>query len=221
MLKRLDAGSDEPFAPPSNDRYRRAVGHSARVRRLKILLPAAAMLLSFGFIAVSVVRTYLPESIKIEGADIEDGKVVMSKPAIAGRNSDGASYSMKALRALQDIKNPNLITLETIVAQMPVNDQDMADIKAQSGTYDRASDKMVLDKPFEIKLSSGVTADFQSADLDVKAGKLKTTQPVSIRTKDASVVAQSMDMTDKGQVITLTGAVRMNIAGSALQNTGN
>ncbi|WP_027486607.1 LPS export ABC transporter periplasmic protein LptC [Allorhizobium undicola] len=221
MLNSLDANSREQFAKVSNDRYRRALGHSARVRRLKILLPLCAALLSLGFVAVSIVRTYLPESIKIAGADIEDGKVVMSRPAIAGRNTDGASYSMNALRALQDIKNPNLITLETITAKVPVSEGDMADIRAERGTYDRASDRFVLDKPFDINMASGMTARFQSGDLDIKAGKLKTKDPVSINTKEASIVAQSMDMTDKGQIITLTGAVRMTISGSALQKQGN
>ncbi|MUO79884.1 LPS export ABC transporter periplasmic protein LptC [Agrobacterium vitis] len=221
MLKRLDKGALEPRPPAPDTSYRKAVGHSHRVRRLRIALPALAVVLSLGFVAVSVVRAYLPDNIKIEGAKIEDGKVVMAKPAISGRNSNGAPYSMNAVRALQDIKNPNLITLETITATMPVNDDTSADIKAQRGTYDRSSDKMVLDRPFTIHLSSGVDAEFQSADLDVKAGKLKTNQPVSIKTKDSSIVAQSMDMTDKGQTITLTGAVRLNIAPTALQKPGN
>lgn len=201
--------------------YTQAIGHSRRVRRLRIALPALAVLLSAGFAVVSIVKTYLPENIKIEGINIEDGKVVMAKPAISGRNSNGAPYSMNASRALQDIKNPNLITLETITATMPVNESASADITAESGTYDRASDKVVLTKPFRIHMSSGVDAMFQSGDLDVKAGKLKTDQVVTIIMKASSLVAQSMDMTDKGQNITFTGRIRLSIDPATLKNPGN
>ncbi|MBB4953035.1 lipopolysaccharide export system protein LptC [Agrobacterium vitis] len=201
--------------------YSQAIGHSRRVRRLRIALPALALVLSAGFAMVSIVRTYLPENIKIEGINIEDGKVVMAKPAIAGLNSNGAPYSMNASRALQDIKNPNMITLESITAQMPVSDNASADITAASGTYNRASDTMTLTKPFRIHLSNGVDAMFQSGDLDVKAGKLKTDEMVTIIMKASSLVAQSMDMTDKGRNITFKGKIRLSIDPATLKNPGN
>lgn len=221
MLKNVDSGSREVRKQKMDAPYNQAIGHSKRVRRLRIILPALAVLLSAGFAVVSIVKTYLPENIKIEGVNIEDGKMIMAKPAIAGLNSNGAPYSMKALRALQDIKNPNLITLEDITATVPVNASESADITAESGTYDRATDKMVLTKPFRIRLSSGVDAMFQSGDLDVKAGKLKTDQVVTIIMKSSSLIAQSMDMTDKGQNIIFTGRVRLSIDPATLKKPGN
>lgn len=221
MLKRVDAGSRKVRKQKMDAPYNQAIGHSKRVRRLRIVLPALAVILSAGFVVVSIVRTYLPENIKIEGVNIEDGKVVMAKPAIAGLNSNGSPYSMKALRALQDIKNPNLITLEDITATVPVNESASADITAESGTYNRATDKMTLTKPFRIHMSSGVDAMFQSGDLDVKAGKLKTDEVVTIIMKASSLIAQSMDMTDKGQNITFNGRVRLSVDPATLKKPGN
>ncbi|HBF31028.1 MAG TPA: LPS export ABC transporter periplasmic protein LptC [Rhizobium sp.] len=221
MLKRMDADKDRGGKKTMNAPYTQAIGHSRRVRRMRIALPALAILLTAGFAGVSVVRAYLPENLKIEGISLEDGKVVMSKPIIKGLNSNGAPYSMNALRALQDIKNPNLITLDTIAATLPVNESTLADISAVSGTYDRATDKMALTKPFKIHLSSGVDAMFKSGDLDVKAGKLKTDEMVTITMKASSLVAQSMDMTDKGQNITFSGKIRLSIDPSTLKTAGN
>lgn len=221
MLKQVETDKAQIAHKTMNAPYSQAIGHSRRVRRMRIALPAIAIVLTVGFAAVSVVRAYLPENIKIEGINIQDGKVVMAKPVISGRNSNGAPYSMNAFRALQDIKNPNLITLDTIAATMPVNENTLADITAVSGTYDRATDKMQLNKPFKIHLSSGVDAMFQSGDLDVKAGKLKTDQEVTINTKTSSLVAQSMDMSDKGQNITFSGKIRLNIDPSTLKTAGN
>ena len=205
---------------PVSHAYRRAVDHSARVRRLKILLPIAALVISMIFIAVSVVRAYLPENIKIESARIENGKVVMEKPAISGRNSDGVNYSMVAERALQDIKDPNIITLETIKAAVPIDDKTVARIEAISGIYNRSSDQVDLQDPFNVKLSSGIEAQFQSGHLDVKSGRLESNEPVTITANKASIVAQSLKMTDKGRIITFAGAVRLNIDPSAIQNQG-
>lgn len=220
MLDTINSGGKAAFARPARTAYGVALSHSARVRRLKVLLPVAAIVVSLAFIAVSMIRAYLPENIKIEGAKIENGKVVMAKPAIAGRNSDGINYSMLAERALQDIKNPSLITLETIKAAVPVNDDLIARVEAQSADYDRSTDKLALTSPFTVLLSNGLTADFKSAKLDIKGGSMSTDDPVTITKEGTSVVANSLKMTDKGRVITFEGKVRMNVDPSAIRKQG-
>lgn len=200
------------------DAYRRAVSHSRRVRRLRVLLPAGALAITLGFVAVSLVRGLMPDELQIESAKIEDGKVVMEKPAIAGRNSDGVRYSMRAERALQDIKNPNMITLETIAAAVPVNDKVIARVVATSGIFDRGANVLDLDKPFTLNLSSGIDAQFGSAYLDIAGGTMKTEDPVAIQTKGASIVANSLEMKDKGRTMIFSGSVKLNIEPSALRS---
>ena len=201
--------------------YRVAIAHSTQVKRLKILLPIAAVVISLIFIGVSVVRTYLLENVSIEAAKIENGKIVMEKPAISGRNSDGIEYSMSAARALQDIRNPNLMTLENVKAAVPVNDDLIARIVANEGVFDRSTDRIDMTKPFTITLNSGIEAQFQSAHLDVKAGKLITEEPISITSKEASILAQKLKMTDKGRIITFEGKVRVNVDPAAIRNKSN
>ncbi|TCU18061.1 LPS export ABC transporter periplasmic protein LptC [Rhizobium sullae] len=220
MLNTLNSSGKPAFVRPVQSAYAAALFHSARVRRLKILLPIAAVTISLVFIAVSMVRAYLPENLKIEGAKIENGKIVMEKPAIAGRNADGINYSMLAERALQDIKNPNLITLETIKAAVPVSDDLIARVEAATADYDRSTDNLALRDPFTILLSNGLTAKFQSAKLDIKGGKMTTDDPIEIQKDGASIVAQSLKMTDKGRVITFEGNVRMNVDPSVIRKQG-
>ncbi|MHB0951092.1 MAG: LPS export ABC transporter periplasmic protein LptC [Allorhizobium sp.] len=220
MLNRAVDSAASPGRQQGGNAYTRAVEHSARVRRLKVLLPVAAVVISLVFIGVSVVRAYLPEDVKIESARIENGKVVMEKPAVSGRNSDGISYSMRAERALQDITNPNVITLETIAAAVPINDKVIAKVVALSGIFDRSTDQLDMTEPFTVTLSSGIEASFQSAHLDIKGGSMQTDEPVSITAKEASIVAQSLKMTDKGRVINFAGGVRMHIEAAAIRKTG-
>nr|CAD6596760.1 membrane protein [Pseudorhizobium flavum] len=203
------------------DAYQAAVAHSARVRKLRIWLPIGAVVISAIFISVSVIRAYLPENLSVESARIEDGKIVMERPAIAGRNDDGISYSMTAVRALQDIANPNMITLEDVKAAVPLNVNTIARVVATEGIFDRGTDRMELTAPFDVNLSNGTTAKFQSAQLDVVAGTLNTDDPVSIDTEQASIVAQSLKITDKGRTITFAGQVRVNIEAAAIRNRGS
>ncbi|MBB4063787.1 lipopolysaccharide export system protein LptC [Gellertiella hungarica] len=206
-----------PFAQS----YANAMAHSRRVKRLKVLLPLAALLISLAFIAVSVVRTYLPEDISVGGVKIEDGKIVMEKPAVSGRNSEGISYTMLAERALQDIKNPDLITLQTIKASVPVTKDVLASVTAIEALYNRAKDDLAMTAPFSINLSSGIQAEFQAAQLDVKAGRMETAKPVAITTKSASILAESMKMTDKGRTILFKGKVKVSIEAAAVHKLQN
>ncbi|WP_052636769.1 LPS export ABC transporter periplasmic protein LptC [Pseudorhizobium banfieldiae] len=222
MLQRmLKAPGPASMGRAEVDAYQAAVAHSARVRRLRIWLPIGAVVISAIFISVSVIRAYLPENLSVESARIEDGKIVMERPAIAGRNDDGISYSMTAVRALQDIANPNMITLEDVKAAVPLNVNTIARVVATEGIFDRGTDRMELTAPFDVNLSNGTTAKFQSAQLDVVAGTLNTDDPVAIDTEQASIVAQSLKITDKGRTITFAGQVRVNIEAAAIRNRGS
>lgn len=210
-------------AAPSQDHktqfsghYAEALAHSRRVRRLKVILPLAALLISLAFIAVSIMRTYLPENLSVGGVKIENGKIVMEKPAVSGRNEEGISYTMLAERALQDIKNPDLITLQTIKASLPISEDVLASVTALEALYNRTLDNLSMTQPFTIDLTSGIKASFQSAQLDVKAGRMETSDPVSIATKSASILAQSMKMTDKGRTILFKGKVKVSIEAGAV-----
>ncbi len=218
MLQSIHDGLPTTGHGAGADAYRKAMSHSRRVKRLRVILPVVALAVTLVFMAVSVVRSLMPEELQIESAKIEDGKVVMEKPAIAGRNSEGVRYSLRAERALQDIKNPNMITLETIAAAVPVNDTVLARVVATSGIFDRAANLLNLDKPFTLNLSSGIDAQFGSANLDIAGGTMKTNDPVAIQTKGASIVANSLEMKDKGRTMIFTGAVKLNIEPSAIRS---
>lgn len=218
MLQRTSEKSQANGLSAGDRAYRQALHHSTRVRRLKIFLPLAALAITVIFAGVSFVRSLLPDEIQIESAKIEDGKVVMAKPAISGRNSEGVSYSLRAERALQDLKNPNMITLDTISAALPINEKVIAKVEAQGGTFDRAANFLTLDKPFTLNLSSGIDAQFDSARLDITGGTMETSDKVAIQTKGASIVANSLNMKDKGKTMIFSGDVRLNLDPASLRS---
>jgi lipopolysaccharide export system protein LptC len=205
---------------PQVGAYQAALVHSTWVRRLKVLLPVGAGLISLAFVGVAIVRAYLPENVSIESARIENGKIVMERPAISGRNSDGINYSMIANRALQDIENPNKISLEDVKAAVPLSDDVIARVTATGADFDRGADLLNLTAPFDVNLSNGITARFQSARLDIPGGLMNTPDPVNISMKEGSIVADSLKITDKGHTITLVGQVRVHLDPVAMRNKG-
>lgn len=214
-----------PLVPSRTERqYRNALRHTRRVRILKIALPAASALFVAAFIAASWIGTIVPDGVSIESAAIEDGKVVMRNPVMTGQNAALQPYSMKAAKAVQDLKTPDLIELQEILADIPVSETMTAKIAASRGVYDRGAQTMVLDQPFTVETSEGMTVDLMSARIDMGGGTVTTDEPVSIRNAQSSVVAKSMQILDKGHSIVFENQVRMVIDPSALDRnsgTGN
>ena len=201
--------------------YKRALAHSARVRRMKVMLPILALVISLGFIGVSWVRSMFPENLSIAGARIENGRVVMERPAISGRNDEGISYFMNARRALQAITNPNDIALEDIDAAVPIRGDLVANVKAKAARFDRATDILDMTAPFVVTLSSGIVVNFQSAHLDPHAGELTSDAAVSVKAKESNLVAKSLKITDKGRVIAFQGDVRLTVNPAAFRSKDN
>jgi lipopolysaccharide export system protein LptC len=206
------------YAGRSHAEYRRAQAHSRRVRALKILLPLASLLIVVGFVAVSFVDTLVPEGVEIESVAVRDGKLVMQSPVMSGQTSDARPYRMRALRAIQDLTAPDVIVLEQIAADLPVSAGEVAVLEAASAIFDRGAQTLVFNEAFKVTSQSGFSAELQSANIDVESGEMSTPDPVSIRSGETSVVAQSMKMQDNGRVIILKDEVRMTINPSAIKS---
>ena len=205
------------YAGRSHAEYRRAQSHSRLVRLLKFILPLSAVLVVVAFVVVSWLDNLVPDGVGIESVVVRDGKLVMQNPVMSGQSSDARPYTMRAARAVQDLSVPDVIVLEDIVADLPAPNSANAVLNAASGTLNKAAQTIMFDQPLSVTTEDGMKVQLQSADVDMANGGLVTDAPVSISTGDASVVAQSMQMTDKGRIIIFKDKVRMTINPSALK----
>lgn len=205
------------YAGRSHAEYRRALSHSRFVRVLKIVLPLSAALVVVAFVVVSLLDNLVPEGVGIDSVVVRDGKLVMQNPVMSGQSSDARPYTIRAVRATQDLSAADIIVLEDIVADLPAPNGSTAVLNAASGTFDRKAQTVLFDKPLSVSTDDGMTVNLQTADVDMANGGLVSNAPVSISSGDATVVAQSMQMTDKGRVIIFQDQVRMTINPSALK----
>jgi lipopolysaccharide export system protein LptC len=191
--------------------------HSRRVRRLKILLPATAVLMVAGFVAYSYVGVPEGVSVDLGGTTLEDGRIVMANPELDGFTRDNRAYSMRAERAMQEIGNSSVIELEKIDARLPFDEANWADIEAERGLLDREANTLRLENGMTVRMDNGITARFRSAKVDIAAGGLESSEPVTIEMEGTNISADSMRVTDRGNVMIFENRVRMEIDAQRLQ----
>lgn len=184
--------------------------HSMRVRVLKTALPVVAL----GVAAVFSWYTFLAApatTVKVELDPSESGKLVMTSPQLNGYTKDNRPYSMVAARAVQDAKQSGVIVLEGIMAQLPVGDKDKAEIDAASGIYDSVNGHLQFDNDFTVKTTSGMEAKLRSANVNMTSGEMSTDKPVDIRTENAHIRAEKMQIQENGKVMVFENKVQLTI----------
>src|SRR5690606_201127 len=107
---RLTQATDALLMPPPLDperelAFRRALRHSARVRRLRIGLPLASLLVVALLIGGSIVSRHILGFGLGELALTADG-IAMDAPRLSGTDGAGRSYTVTADRAVQQITDP-------------------------------------------------------------------------------------------------------------------
>lgn len=201
----------------SHREYRRAKRHSFMVRAMKFTFPMLAVLVMAGFFGASILNAALPSNIQVDRTAIEGGKLVMSDPVLTGQNDKGELYKLTAARATQDLSNPNIITLRDIEASLPIGGGATASIRAESAIYDRKTEIITFNEPFQVDTDSGMKARLEHARFDMKAGQLVSKAPVRITTDQGDLVARSMRMGDNGKTIEFNDRVRMTVQPSTIR----
>ncbi len=195
----------------SKAEFDRARRHTGMVRFLKLALPLGGVL-ALAIIAISyyISLAVLPD-IDIDGASIEQGKLVMNNPTLAGTDGNGRPYNLSAERATQDAANPARVSLINIKAKMPVSDSGFAQIAAASGIYDTAGKTLELGGTISVDMDDGITIRLQDASIDIEKGSLRTEKPVVVDTGRARVSAESLTVEDRGKKIVFENRVQMTL----------
>lgn len=185
--------------------------HSRRVRALKFVLPVLGVAIAAGFTGYSYLTTPPKVSVDVTGSALRDGKLVMANPKLDGFTKDNLPYSMTATRAIQDMSNMGLISLEQIDATFPISEKNSATVDAPSGVYDRDKNTLDLTDEMTVTTTDGMVARLQSAFLDIGKGVLTTTDPVDIRTAGSHIAADTMTLSEGGKVMVFEKHVRVRV----------
>ncbi len=185
--------------------------HSRRVNTLKIGLPLGALLLVGVFAGWAWLSAPKGFTVDVTGSAVKDGKLVMANPKLNGFTKDNLPYAMTAERAIQDLTNTSMITLEKIDARLPIEAEKWADITADDGVFDNENNTLDVTSPMTIKTSEGMRAELKSAFVDMKSGRIISSEPVRINLKGSELQANTMIVEERGKVVVFEEKVRMTV----------
>ena len=197
--------------------FLRANRHSNRVRLLRIALPVIAVLIIAGIAGAYILSQANLPKVTVATTAFENGRMVMRNPVLDGVDGKQQPYRLTAKQAVQDPKQPKQVELDSISAEVPVQEGVYAHILAGTGFYDGDEKRLDLGGEIEVVTDDGMTAKLQDAAVNIGAGTLKTSNPVAMTTEQAKISAESMFVEDNGARVVFENRVRMTIFPDKIQ----
>lgn len=182
--------------------------HSWLVFGLKGLLPVCVALVA-GTFAFAALWSYVPISgLSIGSASLKDGKLVMEDPKMAGFDRQNRPYDVRALRATQNLTQTEIVDLEKIVAQIPVDEKSFATVNALHGIYHTENETLALRDDITVKGARGMDIELETADINMRTGDMVSKRPVRVFSDRAVITADSVKVEDSGKIIIFENRVR-------------
>ena len=211
-MQALDAIGTNGHSADSARRTRahaRAHRHSARVRLFRRVIPLAAggAVIAVAALVLNPFAASLPD-VSVGPVTLSGTKVRMDNPRLSGFRKGDRGYEVTAAAALQDMRKPSLIELETMRGHIATDDKGgLARLEAASGLFDTGRETLDLSRDIRIWTDKGEEARLTSAAVNFKAGSVSSKETVTVTVPSGSVVADSLDVVENGRVISFIGNV--------------
>ncbi len=197
--------------PPGSraEAFAEAARHSARVRRLRRALVLGIGLGGAALLVFSIWNPMakVPKGVTVASVGLNGSKVIIKRPRMTGYRNDGRAYSVSADGGVQDVKKPNLIDLTGIRAKFAMADKSNAALVAPMGHYDAKTNLMLLSGGIKLKDDAGYRLHMQDAEVDLKTSAVDSNHPARLTTSTGSINADSLHVTQNGNVISFVGHV--------------
>ena len=190
--------------------YRSARSHSGRVRAAKVILPVLAVvgiLVTVGWMYLSRITPDI--GMDLTSTAIRDGKLIMANPKLDGLTSADQPYSVRAARAIQDLTGTKTIDLERLQADVPLTADVMARITSNAGSYNSEANTLDLMNTIRVETTDGMSAELETAAIDLQRGLMSTPDPVRISLPGAVIEADRMTVEDNGRRLLFESRVKL------------
>ena len=190
-------------------RYRDALKHSRLVSLLRLFIPVGAVVTLVGMMAYSVLDPFksLPVSIDIGSLKLEGSAIMMERAEMKGYRSDDAPFSVTASKALQDIRQPQIVNLTDLRSNITMPDRTDAKIAADTGIYD--TQKQILNVDGNVLIETRqYTVRMKSATVNFTENSVISKDPVNVSAVGGVISADSLTVFDNGSRILFNGHVR-------------
>lgn len=189
--------------------------HSARVRLWRRGLEACVVLAIIYGVGLTLIRNFAPSlpGVSFAGIGMEDGRITMDKPRLTGTRPDGRSYSITAVKAMQDAQHPGDVDLAIIGGDIVMPDKGTSRISAGSGHYDAGSETLDLVENVRL-VNERYEVELQTVRIKFKSGDYVSSDPVKVRIlPDSTITADSFSALQNGAHVHFEGHVHTLIEG--------
>jgi lipopolysaccharide export system protein LptC len=188
--------------------------HSRIVHILRRALPVVAILvLAAYFVSTRMSVTVGDLTASIDGMEIADGNLRMLNPTLKGADKKNGDYVIKAEYADQEVKNPNLIKLHAITADVSNPSGGWSKMKAVRGKFDSKTERLLMKDRITIETSAGVTGELSYATLDMATQTLRSHNPVSFKLTNGTVRANALTLRSRENTLLFRGKVAVHLTG--------
>ena len=185
-------------------------GYTLTVRVLRILLPVAALTI-VGILIARLNQGPNKDVLTVKTVKTTAGQIELVKPRYEGVDSKDRPYTLTADKAARDPNNPDVVILSNPVADIALQKKVWLAAKAAKGTYNHATQKLVLSGGVSLFHDAGYELDTDSIDVNIKQGRATATTPVSAHGPLGKLAARGMTATKAGDHIVFTGPAKMTI----------
>jgi lipopolysaccharide export system protein LptC len=195
--------------------------HSRVVHILRRALPGVALaVLAAYFISTRLNVTVGDVTASIDGMAVSDGNLRMLNPTLKGADKKNGDYVVNAEYADQDIKNPKIVKLHAIKADLSNPSGGWSRMKAVRGVFDSEAERLVMQDHITIATSSGVTGELTHATLDIGNQTLRSHQPVSFDLPNGTARANALTLKSAEKVLVFRGKVAVHLNKREKQGDG-
>ena len=173
--------------------FRRAARHSRVVAILRKALPVLAVLVFAAyFISTRLSVTVGGVTASVSGIEVKDGNLRMVNPTLKGVDKKNGAYVISADYADQDMKNPKLIKLHAIKAELTTDQKGWSRMQAIRGLFNSETERLVMQDDIRVSTSSGITGKLTYAEPRYEDTQIvRSHQPVAFDTAQRHRARQS------------------------------
>ena len=192
--------------------FQSAARHSRMVRILRRALPIIAIVVMAAYFVSTRLNVTVGEmTASIDGMEIADGNLRMLNPTLRGADKRNGKYVVNAEYADQDIKNPKIIKLHAIKADLATASGGWSRMKAVRGIFDSQDERLVMQDRITIVTSSGVTGELKRATLDMKNQTLRSHRPVIFELTNGTVRSNALTLRSQENTLIFRGKVAVHL----------
>jgi lipopolysaccharide export system protein LptC len=149
----------------------------------------------------------LPVKIDIGSLKLEGSAIMMERAEMKGYRDSDTPFVVTAGKAIQDIKQPQIVNLSDLKSTIAMPDKTNANIAAENGIYD--TQKQILEVSGQVMIETRqYTVRMKSATVNFSENSVVSKEPVNVSAVGGVISADEFSVFDNGARILFNGRVR-------------